>query len=275
MELPRAALRRVASIVGYLALGFVGTAGTALALLYVTRPVQTLLYDAVYLLVGPSEATETAILTHFLAVCATAVGVPLVVGDYLDARLANRDALARGVAALLGLALAFLAASLAGLAAFLTALVVLLAGLAGVPLALRYRYGVRSGGLHAFVGGVPVVVLFLLVVGFGLGWGWGYVAVAQEVPASSVDGPVASFDDAPEVRDDLFAAGNCETDPDGRRVCHLSLRGYDREVAAARFMARHGVRCPFTNAPPGRESGAFVARHDGAYYRVTCEPHGD
>ena len=89
-----------------------------------------MIYELFYLQVGPSEATETAILTYF------------IVGGIVG---------------------------LAGLAAFLTALLVLAIGLVGVPLALRFRCGVRSGGVPAFVGGIPVIVPLLLVAGFGLG----------------------------------------------------------------------------------------------------------
>lgn len=264
-------LRRVAKAVAYGLLGAVGTGVLALALLYLTQPVQAMIYDAVYLWIGPSEAIETAILTHFLAAAIVAISVPTLVGDYLSDRLANGRALGAGIAAMVALLGAFLAAALAGLAAFLTAL----AAFAGVPTALRYRFGVRSGGLPAFVGGIPVLVLLLLLAGFGLGWGWGYVVTAREVPAGAANGTATTFDDAPALERDLFAPGNCETDAEGRQVCRLSLRGYEHEAAAARFLARQGVRCPYQNARSSDRSGAFVARHDGSFFRITCSPHGD
>lgn len=269
-------LERAARTAGYLLLGALSTAAVALASLYASRPVQTLVYDLVYLRVGPSEATEAAILTHVLAVGAVAISVPLVLGDYLSDRLAHRRAVAAAVAATAGLVSLFLLVALGGFAAFLTALGALVAAALGVPLLLRYRYGVGSGAIPAFVGGLPVLALLLLLAGFGLGWGWGYVVTAQEVPAPSVGGSDApTFDDVPAVRDDLFASANCEVDPDDRRVCRLSLRGYEYETEAVRFLARHGVRCPYQNAPAAERAEDFLARHEGTYYRVSCEAHGD
>lgn len=88
-----------------------------------------------------------------------------------------------------------------------------------------------------------------------------------------MEGPVADFDGVPEVRDDLFV-GDCETTGEDRRRCHLQLRGYEHEQAAARFIARHSVRCPCQNTCSGEED-SFIAEHEGTYYRVTCSPHGD
>lgn len=268
-------LRRVGSIIAYLLLGVVGTAGTALVLLNITQPAQSVIYNAVYPQVGPSDATQTAILTHFIVVSVVAITLPTLLGDYLTDRLENRVALTKGIGAMLLLVLVFLAVSLGGLAAFLTAIIVLGVALVGVPVMLWYRYGVRSGGIPAFVGGIPVLVLLLLLVGFGLGWGWGYVVTAQETSPSSVNGTVANFDEVPEVRDDLFAPGNCEVGSDDRRVCYLELRGYEHEVVAARFLARQGVRCPYQNTRVPQSNESFIAQHDGTYYRVSCSPHGD
>lgn len=75
----------------------------------------------------------------------------------------------------------------------------------------------------------------------------------------------ADFDDVPQIRDDLFA-GDCSTGPDGRQVCRLSLRGYEHEARAARFMARHCVRCPYQNARTD-PSDSSVATDDDPYYR--------
>ncbi|MFB6135318.1 MAG: hypothetical protein ABEJ04_01000 [Halobacteriaceae archaeon] len=268
-------LRRAWRAGGYALLGAAVTAGTALAALYVVHPIQPVIYGAFYLQVGPSEATETAILAHFLLSAVVAVTAGFLAGDYLSTRLANRAALGAVFLATTGVLAAFLVLALARLAAFLTAALVLGAGLVAIPLLLRYRFGVRSGGVPAFAGGVPVAVLLLLLAGFGLGWGWGYVATAREVPASAVSGPAVTFDEAPQFERDLFTAGYCREEADGRRTCSLELRGYEFEVAAARFMARHGVRCPYEGGSAAGGSGSFVARHDGSYYRVTCAPHGD
>lgn len=266
-------LKRIGRAAAFLLLGVVGTSSVALLLLNITQPIQRGVYNAFYLQVGPSEATETAILTHFLIAGFTAISVVLLAGDYLSDRLAHRTAVAKAIAVLLGLVVVFLVVALLELAAFLTAILVLAAAMLAVPLLLRYRYGVQSGGTLAFVGGIPVLVLLLLLAGFGLGWGWGYIMTAQEVPASAVNESVASFDDVPQLRDDLFD-GDCSTGPDGRQVCRLYLRGYEHEARAARFMARHGVRCLYQNAQTG-QSDVFIARYNGTYYRVTCSPHGD
>lgn len=266
-------LERVGRTVGYLLLGLLGTAAVALGLLWVTTPVQSVLYRALYLALGPSDATATAILLQFLAVSAVAVAVPLVVGDYLDSGLANRDALVAALAVLVGSLVVFLAAAFGGFAATPVAFGLLALALLAVPLLLRFRYGVRSGAVPAFVGGIPVVLLLLLLVGFGLGWGWGYVVTADEVPASTVDdADVTTLDDAPALEAALFDPGNCDSGSDGRE-CYLYLRGFAHERAAARALADRGVRCPYQGSSAG--GGTAVVRHDGRYYRVACSPHGD
>lgn len=270
----RADVERVARVVGYLALGFVGTALTALVVIPLIQDIQTPVYHLLYLQVGPSDATQTAILTHFLAAGFVAIAVPTVVGDYLSDRLAHRRAIAAVVVALLVNVALFVVLGVVGLGVYPVGFLVLaLGGLVGVWL-LRYRFDVRSGGVLAFGGGLPVLFALLLLAGFGLGWGWGYVMVAEEVPDGAVDGPVADLDEVPQVRDDLLGSSDCETDPEGRETCRLHLRGYDHERTAARFMDRHGVRCPSRNAGSGQRD-AFIAEHDGSYYRITCDSHGD
>jgi MFS family permease len=268
-------LGRVGRTVAYGLLGLVGTAAVVILLLNLTQPLQAVIYETVYLQIGPSEATETAVLTQFLAVGLVGISVPMVVGDYLSDGLKHRRALGIGIGLMASLFVGFLVVALPGVASFLTALVVLAVAAVGVPLLLRYRFDVRSGAIPAFVGGIPIVVLLLLAAGFGLGWGWGYVVTAQEIPAGEVDDPdaVVTFDDAPAFEEALFA--DCETDTDGRQVCRLMLRESDHEQSAARFMAEQGVRCPYQERQSGGRSDAFTARHDGAYYRVTCSPHGD
>lgn len=267
-------LKRAVVIFGYGVLGSVGTAVVALVLLNLTEPLQAVVYNVFYLRVGPSDATETAILTHFLVSGVTGLGVAMLAGEYLSDRGANLPSLLAGVAALLTLVAVFFVVALAGLAAFLTALLLLAFAVLGIPLVLRFRFGVRSGGLPAFVGGIPVIVLLLFLAGFGLGWGWGYVVIAEEVPASTIDSSAVEFETVPEVRDDLFVAGDCEMTSDDRRRCYLQLRGYEHELPAVRFLARHGVRCPYQNTHSGA-TDALVAIHNGTYYQVTCSPHGD
>jgi type II secretory pathway component PulL len=105
-------------ILGYGVLGTVLTAATALATLYMAQPIQPVIYDLFYLQVGPSEATETAILTHFLIAGVAGLTLTMLPGDYLSDRGTNRRTLAWVVAALLGLFLVFLVVALAGLAAW-------------------------------------------------------------------------------------------------------------------------------------------------------------
>lgn len=272
MNVPELSLRRAGTAVGYLALGVAGTTLVAVGLLLVTRPVQPAIYRALYLPLGPTGATRAAVLTGFFGASVVSLGAVLLAGDYLSDRLANRDALARAVAATLALELAFLAVTFVGLTGFLPALAGLAVALVAVPAVLYYRYEVRSGAVPAFVGGVPVLVLLVVAAGFGLGWGWGYTVTAEAVPEGTVNGTTGGLDDAPSVRDDLFDPGNCEGDG---RACHLELRGYEHERTAVRALARHGVRCPYGNVGTAGDSGAFVTRHDGRYYRVSCAPHGD
>lgn len=266
--------RRVGRAALFLALGLVGTAVAGLVFLRLTLVVQRVVYDLLYLQVGPSEATEAAILTHVLAAGLAAIGLATLAGDVLAGRDGDRTPVAKAVGLLSVLLIAFLAVSLLHLAAFLTALATLTVAAVAVPLALRYRWDASAGGVFAFLGGVPVLVALLLLAGFGLGWGWGYVLTAEQVPASTVEGPVtADFEEVPAVRDALFERGDCSTADEGARTCRLSLRGSTQEVPATRFMARHGVRCPYQNGAGA--GGSFVARHDGTLYRVTCAPHGD
>jgi len=274
MQLSESTFERFGTTVLYLVVGSVATLVAGLAVLYVAQPVQRLVYDLFYLQVGPSEATETAILTHFLFAATVALAVSSFLGDAVSDRLANRARLIRGFAWMVASLFGFLLLAITGLAALPTALVTLAVGVVAVPLTLRYRYGVHSGAVPAFVGGIPVVVGLLLLAGFGIGWGWGYVVTAEEVPPGTGNGTAVEFEELPAVRADLFA-GDCETTAAGQRQCYLELRGYEHERAAVRFMARQGVRCPYQNAAASRSGSSFIAHFDGRYYRITCSPHGD
>jgi hypothetical protein len=263
------------TLVAYGLLGAVVAAALALTSLAVLQPVQQAVYDAFYLRVGPGAATETAILIHGSVAASAGATGSFLAGEYLSTRRVDPGSLGVLTLGVGGLLTVVLLAALARLVAFPTALLVLGAGFAGLALLLRYGLAVRSGGVPAFVGAVPVVVLLLVLAGVGLGWGWGYVVTAEEVPADSVTGEVATFDEVPQFERDLFAAGHCREEAGDRRTCSLDLRGYERAVAATRFMARHGVRCPYQGTATGREPASFVARHDGAYYRLACTPRGD
>lgn len=273
MDHSRLPLNRAIGLLGYGLLGTVTTGLVGLVVLNLAEPIQAVVYDLVYLRIGPTTATELAILVHFLLAVAVALAAAMLAGDAISDRGANGRAIGLGTGAMLALVVAFIVVVLAGLTAFLAALLLLAAGLIAVPLGLRYRLGVRSGALPAFVGAIPVVVLLVFLAGFGLGWGWGYIVTAEAVPSSAVDGPVAPLEEVPEVRDDLLVDGDCEPTDEGER-CTLQLRGYEHERSAIQFMADHGVRCPYQNTHTGETQALFV-RHDGTYYRVTCSPHGD
>lgn len=274
-------LKRIGTIAAYLLLGVIGTTATGLVLLYALEPLQAVIYNAVYLQMGPSEAFITAIITHFLVTSVIALSVSMLVGDYLSDRLAHRAALAKGTAAMLGLVLVFFLVPVTGLTAVLTALFLLPGAFVVVILLLRFRYGARSGGVPAFFGGIPLIIVLFFLFAMA-GWGWGYVITAEEVPASAVDGSAAAdFSTVPELRDDLVAT-DCSTDTNGRRVCRLrqheiqshTEESRDYEARAARFMARHGVRCPYQTTQSG-QSESFIATYNGSYYRVTCSRYGD
>lgn len=277
----RSTLRRLGTHLAYLLAGAIGTAVVTVALLNVLQPVQRVVYGALYLRAGPSEATITAILAHFLLAGFAGIALVTLAGEYAARHRQDREATkpplsAIGVllAAFLGaLLVGFLVLAVAGVPGHIVAFAALVGAILGVPILVHYRFDTGARGITTFAGGVPVLVLLLLLAGIGIGWGWGYTVTAQEIPASSVsDADVVSFESAPEVREDLFTS-DCERDANDSRVCHLALRGYEHEVAAARFLASHGVRCPYQNAP--ERTDALVTEHDGEYYRVTCSPHGD
>jgi hypothetical protein len=95
-----------------------------------------------------------------------------------------------------------------------------------------------------------------------VGRGGGYDLVATERPDAT--DAAAGFEEAPAVRDDLFRAANREGGDGEPATYRLPLRGYDGESRVARFLADHGVRCPYLNANAGG-SGSVVAEHDGQY----------
>lgn len=266
-------LRSVLVSLGYGVLGGLLTGAVALVVLNLSAPVQTALYEVFYLRVGPGEATVTAILGQFLLAVVCGLVVAMTAASWLHARRQNLPAVGVATIGLGGLLLVYLFIAAFRVEAALATLVVLTMGLVGVPLLLRYRYGVRSGSVPAVVGSIPVILALLLLAGIGVGWGWGYVMTAEEVPDDAVTGPVADFDTIPGVRDDILVDGDC-AERDGHRRCRLQLRGYEHAETAVRFMDRHGTRCPAHSAPRDF-SEAFYAEHNGTFYRVTCSPHGD
>lgn len=275
MDPPEITLGGVATTAGYLLVGAVGTAVLSLGLLGATTPLGSAVYRVFYLAAGPWGATVTATVLTFLAAALLSLGGVTVGADAVggfDTRLAG------GVAGLVAAVLVLVAAAAyAGAAGLLVALVAAGVFVVGVAL-LLYRVDARRHSAAAFAGGVPVLVVLVLLLGVGLGWGGGYDIVAEEVPASVVEGVDAEFAEVPTLRDDLLSPSgtdvyaNCEGDD--RRVCRLSLRGYAHEDRAARFLARHGVRCPYLNGGTAdRES--LVAVDGDTYYRVSCQAYGD
>lgn len=269
----RSVVRLVLVTLGYAVLGTIVTGGVALVSLNVSLPLQTTIYDIFYLRVGPGEATVIAILGQFLFASLVGVIVSMVIAEWLDETGQHWRGIRIGAMCLLALPVVFGGLVFLGLPAELSVLGVLTVGFLGLLLLLRFRYGVRTGSVPAVLGAIPVVILFLLLAGFGIGWGWGYVMIAEGVPESQVSGPVADFDAVPTVRADLLGSGDCAGVDSGQR-CRIQLREYPHAVAAVRFMDRHGIRCPAQRSGGGT-SDAFYAEHDGAYYRVSCTPHGD
>ncbi|MDY6817364.1 MAG: hypothetical protein SVG88_01790 [Halobacteriales archaeon] len=277
-------LGRIARIVGTFLAGAVGTIVFTLVFLWLAQPLQHPIYDGLYLLVGPWTATTTATILSFTLSSLLAISVPTLAVIYRRGHADALQPLVIGLLAVLGAAsVVFLIAAVLGVISLLTAVIVASLFIATVPFVLRHL-DLWPDGAVVFSGGVPVLILSLLLLGFGLGWGGGYDIVATEIPATAVDGNAgADFATVPALRDALLASndGNdfayCETDG-GQRTCRLSLRGYDQEAKAARFLDRHGVRCPFLNAPGAADSGnnqSFVAEHNGTYYRVSCIAYGD
>jgi hypothetical protein len=274
MDPPNVSPRDAVVAVGYALAGAIGTALAAFVAVNVTRPVQPAVYDAFYLTLGPWSATEAASILHIGVAGVLAAAVPTAAAEFLDGSRVR--AVAGGfLAAAVALVVAFAAAAVLDRLGFLTVVVAYALFAAAALAALRYS-DAASASTAAFVGSLPVLALLLLLLGFGLGWGGGYDVVAEPVGPSAVDGPAADFEDEPAVREDLFSAAAC--DPADGGVCRLTLRGYEHERRAARVLARHGVRCPFVNAPRNPvydPDASFVAERDDRYYRVTCEAYGD
>lgn len=273
MRMPDISSHDLLSGFGYLVLGTAGTAIAAVGVIFVLRPLQPTVYDAFYLVVGPWTATEAASIFHLGAAGLVAIAVPTLAAELLDGTRVR--VVAAGFAALLAGGVAVLiAAGLLDVLGFLTLVVTDVLFVAAVLVGLAVTEA-ATGTTLAFSGGVPVLALLLFLLAFGLGWGGGYDVVAEPVPETQATDDVADFDDAPDVRDNLFAEQTCDRD-DG--VCRLPLRGYHHEVRAARFLDDHGVRCSFVNAPQNpvydREA-SFVAEVDGDYYRISCEAYGD
>ncbi|MFB6267102.1 MAG: hypothetical protein ABEI31_05530 [Halodesulfurarchaeum sp.] len=275
MNLSELDLQAVGIALGYGLLGLGATAVIAFALLPLTVGIQQGIYHLLYLRLGPSAATRTAILTHGLTISVVAVIGSTLIAHYVSTRQAALEYLGRAVGLLVAPLVLFLLASFAGLGALLVALGLLLIAILTTALLLRIQYGIRSGANPALIGSIVPVVLIFLLLGFGIGWGWGYVITAREVPDGAANGTITSMEEVPEIREDLFRESFCSTDSQGFRRCYLQLRGYEHERRAAQFLAAHDVRCRYQNAPAGDDSGSVLVSYNGSIYRVGCQPHGD
>jgi hypothetical protein len=96
-------------------------------------------------------------------------------------------------------------------------LVLVVAGMAVV----LYRLEARLRTVATVLGGVPGFALPLFLLAVGLGWGGGYDLLAEELPGEN--GSAVDFEQAPEVRDDLFRAANREDGDDAPVTYRLSL----------------------------------------------------
>ncbi|MFB6094870.1 MAG: hypothetical protein ABEJ71_00260, partial [Halodesulfurarchaeum sp.] len=219
-------LKAVGIAFGYGLLGAGGTAIIAFVLLPLTVGIQPSIYHLLYLRLGPSDATRTAILTHGMTISVVAVIGSTLIGHYVSNRLSDVAYLTRAVGLLVAPLVLFLAASFAGVGALPVALGLLLGAILATVLLLRIHYGIRSGANPALLGAIVPVVLVFLLLGFGIGWGWGYVITAREVPDGAANGTITSMEEVPEIREDLFRESFCSTDSQGFRRCYLQLRGY-------------------------------------------------
>ncbi|WP_336038184.1 hypothetical protein [Halobacterium yunchengense] len=265
---------RAATLAAAALSGAVPTAVAAVAALAVLQPLQVVVYDAYYRLLGPWTATTAATVVHLGVGGALAAAVPVVAVELL-AGVHGRRVATGAVAVVALLAAVLLVSAYVGVVGLLTVVVAYLAfGVAAV--AALAAADTAPATTAAFAGTAPVLAFLLVLLAVGLGWGGGYDVVAEPTTADSTDDPVADFDDAPRLAADLFAASACDPREDG--VCRLSLRGYAGESAAARFLDDRGVRCPYVNAPAATRydrDASFVAEHDGAYYRISCQAYGD
>jgi hypothetical protein len=263
----------VLAVLGYVALGFAGTAITVIGVVYLLRPLQPVVYDAFYLLLGPWTATEAAVIFHLAVAGVPAIGLPTLVAELLGGQ--HPRTVTVGVFALLvALVAVFVVTALLGLLSFLTVLVAYVL-LVAAALAGLVTSDAATGSRLAFGGGVPVLALLLVLLAFGLGWGGGYDVVAEPLPGHDASDDVPDFEDAPAVAEDLFDQQHCDPGDGG---CRLPLRGYEHERRAARFLDANGVRCPFVNAPTTPvydRDASFVAEYDGDYYRISCQAYGD
>jgi hypothetical protein len=260
----------VLALTGYGLAGLVGALVAGVVLLVALQPAQPIVYDALYRRLGPWTATSAATAVQFGAAGALAVVAPTVVAAYVDGD--SPLSVARVLAAIVAVVVVVLTVAVAAGLPALAAVAVTHAAFVAVGVVVVGRVDASLASRGAFVGGATTLALLLVVLSFGLGWGGGYDVVAE--PAPDATDVAANFADAPALRDDLFAADTCDDGDDG--VCRLSLRTYDHEAAAGRFLDDNGVRCPFVNQPATSDrSGSFVATYDGDHYRVTCEAYGD
>lgn len=129
------------------------------------QPLQYPVYRALYLVVGPWTATESATVLVLVVGGLVAVGLTTVVADYLDSR-GDRlrpilTGLSVGIVATLGV---LVCSAPLGLMGFLIA-----TGVFVVTESLWLRRCGARRSLATFLGGVPALAFLLHVIGVGLG----------------------------------------------------------------------------------------------------------
>lgn len=168
MEPADITVRGIARGAGHLLLGTVGTALGAVAILVALEPLRPSVYDAFYLAVGPWTAEVTATVLSFTVAGVLAVSLPTLVSVALRRGVEALRPLAAGLVGAMGvLAVALSLSALAGVVGFLATLVAVAGFVIVVPLGLRHA-GVWPSGAITFAGGLPVLVLLILLLGFGL-----------------------------------------------------------------------------------------------------------
>lgn len=257
--------RRTAAL--YLLAGAIGTGVLGVALAPILPSLRRAAYGSFYLSLGPWRATEAAVLLAGSVAGLVSLGAPTTLVAAVRGSRASVPPILAGLGALFGVSIFLLVfVALLGLFEPPAAIVALVVAVAALGVSL-YRLGTDHRTVATFAGGVPVFALLLVFLATVPGGGHALVAEETGVPdPAEANGSLADFEEAPEVGDDLFRSATREGgDP---AIYRLSLREYDRGSSVAQLLDANGVRCPFLDA--GGESGAFLAEHDGATYRVRC-----
>lgn len=265
--------RTAVRAIGFLLLGAIGTAAlTVGAAGGLADPAHAAVHDVYYALFGPYDSKYVSGLAAITLLTALAGVAPVLAADIVSDRGEHVFWLLGGAFVLPLPVLAALALLFASSAGVGTAVAVAGTALV-VPVGLRIGFDVRSGGLPAMVGVIPVVFLVISasIVVSGIEPPPTRIE-ADEIPSgadgSAAEEQVADFQSVPIVRRDLFS--DCHEDRGGRRECELRLDGYEHDRRAIEFLDRRGVVCPSETMESVAERDSFVAVHEGTSYRVRC-----